>query len=128
MDEEPTKIPSKLKTMRLPSYALGISLLTLLFVITTKDPGGGGPIMILFFLFWVFLACLSLWALILQGITHVFALQEFSWMRLLYTSVALAAGSVFLVGLQTLRQLQLIDLILLGVFELVLNFYLLRRF
>lgn len=128
MDEDSIAPPSKVKFIRLPSYGLVVSLLILLIIITTKDPGGGGPVMILFFLFWIFLACLSLWALVLQTIAHIFRFQQFSLMRLLYTSVSLAAGSVFLVGLQTLRQLQLIDLILLGIFELVLNFYLLRRF
>ena len=128
MDEDLTPETSKAKFMRIPAYGLLISTLVLLFVVTTKDPGSGGPVMILFFLFWVFLACLSLWALLLQFVTNLLKLRNFSWARLLYTSVALAAGSVFLVGLQTLRQLQLIDLVLLGIFELVLNFYLLRRF
>jgi uncharacterized membrane protein len=54
--------------------------------------------------------------------------KKFSWLRVLYTGVALAAGIVFLIGLKTLRQLQAIDVALVLVFEFLLNFYLLRRF
>ena len=130
MDEETGEMIKSSGEMYLKPLLLVLisSLIALIFVVTTKDPGSGGPAMILFFLFWVFLTFLSAWALILQGGVQLLQFRQFSWVRLLYTSVSLAVGSVFLVGLQTLGQLQLIDVILVVIFELVLNFYLLRRF
>lgn len=105
-----------------------VSTFGLLFILTTRDPGSGGPVLIILFLLLLFIALCSGTILFIEYILKFLGAKSFSWVRLLYTSVALVSGLVFLVGLQTLRQLQLVDIILVLVFELVLNFYLLRRF
>lgn len=97
-------------------------------LITTKDPGQGGPLVVLLFLLLVFLLLLLGSVAVLTVVARKTKAGNLSWLRLLYTSVAIAAGAVFLVGLQTLRQLQVIDIVLVVVFEVLLNFYLLRRF
>lgn len=128
MDEEvPAKTP-RLAYKRTPLVGLGISAFGLLILMVSQNPGQGGPVVVMPFLALLFTAYLCLISLLLQFISSIFSSIEFSWARLLYTSVAMAGGMVFLTGLQTLRQLQLIDVILVLVFELMLNFYLLRRF
>lgn len=104
-----------------------VSLLGVIFVLTTRGPGGG-PMVILLLLSLLFAFLLSIVSIFIQIGGRLLGIKEFSGPRLLYTAVLIAAGIVFLVGLQTLRQLQLIDVVLMTVFELVLNFYLLRRF
>ncbi len=101
------------------------SIMGLLIIITTKSPGQGGPIVVMLFLLFIFMCTLSFTVSMLRFIGRKLGM---SGVRILYTSVAIAAGAVFLVGLQTLRQLQVVDLVLILVFELLLNFYLLRRF
>lgn len=119
-EESPSK--SKLALV----FFLIISLL-LLFIVLTQDPTRGGPVLILTFLGMLFIwLATSLWLIL--GLLARSIKKETSTVRRLYTSLALATGLIFLVGLQTLGQLQLADIILVAVFELLLNFYLLRRF
>lgn len=127
-DIENLKNTRRIEYFHLPLVGLITSMFGILAIITTKDPGSGGPIIIMIFLLLSFIFSLSILGLLLQYLVRIFHAPPFSWGRLLYTSVALAAGVVFLIGLQTLHQLQLIDAILVFVFELVLTFYLLRRF
>lgn len=102
-------------------------LLAILWLVLTKSPGEGGPTVILLFLLLTFVLVLSSSMAVLRFLSAKTSLR-FSWIRVLYTSVAIAAGIVFLVGLRTLRQLQVVDVVLVMTFELLLNFYLLRRF
>ena len=102
-------------------------LLAILWLVLTKSPGEGGPTVILLFLLLTFVLILSSSMAVLRFLSAKTSLR-FSWIRVLYTSVAIAAGIVFLVGLRTLRQLQVVDVVLVMTFELLLNFYLLRRF
>lgn len=104
------------------------SLAVLLGVITLFNPGTGGPIVILFFLATVFIFSLSAASLVIQQGAFLFFKKKHLPIHLFYFSVLIATGVVFLVGLQTLGQLQLIDVILVVVFEVLLNFYILRRF
>ena len=99
-----------------------------MILLITNNPGSGGPMVILFFLALLFIFFVSFAGILIQFVARIFKLADFSTSRLLYTSVIIAAGCIFLVGLQTLRQLQSIDVILTLLFEVVLNFYLLRRF
>lgn len=96
-------------------------------MLTLYSPGGG-PFIILIFLAFLFVFFVSLTYILLQNTTRLLKRTNFSTIRILYTSVVIATGGVFLVGLQTLRQLQPVDVILTVLFEIVLNFYLLRRF
>lgn len=113
---------------RAPAIGFLVSLAFLLAIMMLYHPATGGPIVVLFFLFAVFLCFLTGVSGTLQFLLFFFRKPPLSKVRLLYTSVAIAAGVVFLIGLQTLRQLQMIDIILVAIFEAILNFYLLRRF
>lgn len=125
-NEEPVKkTKSSVKVLLFLLLLVG-GLITL--VIFSRNPGQGGPFIILAFLFLVFLFVFLLSLIIVRAVGLRTKNGSFSRVRILYVSVAVAAGAVFLVGLQTLRQLQLIDLILVLIFEILLNFYLLRRF
>jgi hypothetical protein len=109
----------------LASVAATVVMMAVL--VATKNPGDGGPMIILLFLFLTFLLIMTISMTVIRVIEG-FTGQKFSWLRVLYTSVAIAVGFVFLVGLRTLRQLQVVDVVLVITFELLLNFYLLRRF
>lgn len=113
---------------RIPTVGVLASLVGVIILVTTQTPGSGGPMLVLLFLLLAFVGILSVTSLIIQGATRFFGISSFTWVRLLYTSVAIASGVVFLIGLQTLRQLQVVDVALALVFEILLNFYLLRRF
>lgn len=104
-----------------------ISTLGLIFAVLLLNPGRG-PITILLFLALLFLAVLSIASLLIQLIGTRILNKQYSMIRTLYTAVLIASGVVFLVGLQTLGQLQIIDVILVIIFEALLNFYIIRRF
>ena len=109
-------------------YLLVFTTCFLILLTVITNPTKGGPSLILVFLASVYLwLVLTSWAA-LEWITKTIGSKRLSNIRKFYTSVSLAFGLVFLIGLQTLRQLQLADIILTVVFELLLNFYLLRRF
>ncbi len=113
---------------KLPTVGLVLGVLALLVISSTKQPGSGGPAIVLFFLASLFLIFLSLFSLVIQSVLKLAGFPSFSSIRLFYTSISISLGCIFLVGLQTLQQLQLIDVILMVTFEMLLNFYLLRRF
>ncbi len=119
--------PRSAATTRLFIAGILIVIGALSLIVFTKDPGQGGPLVVLSFLLLVFLLVLLLSITMLRLLEKNLS-KKFSWLRVLYTGVAIAAGVVFLIGLKTLRQLQAIDVALVVVFEFLLNFYLLRRF
>lgn len=125
---EPTNSNHHARYTRLPLAVASVSIIGLISLVVSSDPGHGGPIVILFFLLLTFIACLSLVAVLIQLLVGLFGKKLFSWVRILYTSVAISSGVLFLIGLQTLKQLQLVDIVLVVVFEVMLNFYLFRRF
>lgn len=108
--------------------ALGVAFVLLLLVVMTQNPGSGGPLVILLFLSLVFLLLFLMVTLLIRLLNRLVSGTAFSPTRTLYTSIAVATGLVYMIGLRTLGQLQVIDVVLVVVFELVLNFYLLRRF
>ncbi len=128
MDEESTVQAPKIPYKRVPLTGLVVSVFGLIILVVSQDPGQGGPVVIMPFLALLFVAYFCSVSLVLQFISSLVSSFNFSWVRLLYTSVAIAGGMIFLTGLQTLRQLQLVDVILVILFELMLNFYILRRF
>lgn len=105
-----------------------VSLVALIAVITMFNPGSGGPIVILFFLASVFIFSLSFASLTIKETSFRLFKKEHQSVHLFYFSILIATGVVFLVGLQTLGQLQAIDVMLVVIFEVLLNFYILRRF
>ena len=128
--EEPLENNSEIKQryIRALLFILLCSLCGLFFVTFATNPGSGGPVIILIFLLLTFISVLTFSVTIIQVLNRKLFHKPFSWLRLLYTAVAIAAGFVFLIGLQTLKQLQAIDVLLVILFEALLNFYLLRRF
>lgn len=111
-----------------PFVVAFLSLFGIAVVLTNTNPGEGGPMTILLFLALLFTLLVACSHVVMESAAKILKLKEFSNIRLLYTSIVIALGCVFLVGLQTLRQLQPVDVALTAVLEIVLNFYLLRRF
>lgn len=107
-------------------WALNILLLILLIVL--QNPNDGGPVVVMSFLLLLFGLYFMFCVVTLRVIDQYISRVRFSWQRILYTATAISSGLIFLTGLKTLRQLQLVDVLLVVVFEVVLNFYLLRRF
>ncbi len=119
----------KLRLAMPPIWGAILSSAGLLWLLVTTDPGEGGPRLVLLFLAAVFVLLLSCFSLLIQIVGHlVRSGTKQSWYRILYSATVLSFGVVFLLGLQTLGQLRLIDVILVALFEVVLNFYILRRF
>jgi len=120
---------SKLRLAVLPIWGAILSSVALLWLLATTDPGEGGPQLVLVFLTAVFVLLLSCFSLLIQILGRIFRSEgKRSWYRILYSATVLSFGVVFLLGLQTLNQLRLIDVVLVALFEAVLNFYILRRF
>lgn len=129
-DIEATGSPSNRwhkKLLKLSTVSSVISLLGLVFVGLTKNPNGG-PITILSFLLLVFVFSVSVASLVIQAFSATIRKQPVRVYKLFYSAFLVGLGIVFLTGLQTLRQLQPVDIILVLLFELLLNFYFLRRF
>ncbi len=126
-NQEENSLQQSGSRIKLPYLCGAASIAGLAFLLTVYSPGGG-PFVILVFLALLFALFISLTYILLQNTTRVLSRVHFSTIRMLYTSVVIATGGIFLVGLQTLRQLQPVDIILTLLFEIVLNFYLLRRF
>ena len=117
------------KYLMAPTLGLICSSFFLIWLTITTNPSVGGPKLIIFFLSVVFLFTLCLFSITIQLILQFIGKNNgHSWHRLLYSSIIFAFGIVFLLGLQSLNQLRLIDVILVFLFEVVVNFYVLRRF
>lgn len=112
-----------------PVLGVVVSSGVLLWLLVASDPGEGGPRLVLVFLTAVFVLLLSCFSLLIQTLGQLLKPgSQRSWYRTLYSATVLSFGAVFLIGLQTLGQLRLIDVVLVILFEIVLNFYILRRF
>lgn len=108
--------------------ATGLLSLILLAGVAAQYSPDSGPAAIIAFLAFIFILFTSIAAVVAQVTLRLLGQPNFTVTRLFYTAILLASGGVFLVGLQTLRQLQVIDIVLVAVFEIVLLFYILRRF
>ncbi len=121
-EETDAKSSSRAIVLLVPAAAL-IAILVL-----TTNPNSGGPIMILLFLLAIFLFLFTVFFSAMKLFTQAVLKSNFSVYRLVYVALSMAIGAVFLVGLQTLQQLRLTDILLVAVFEILLNFYIVRRF
>jgi hypothetical protein len=109
----------------------GVGLASLLFILClmlTTDPSNGGPILIICFLaaFFVlaFMGLLLLGAYLNKRVNLPFKLNKSTRY---YCAISLATGFVYLIGLQTVGQLQLLDVVLTMLLETIINFYIIRR-
>lgn len=117
-----------ISSVKKPLLALVLNIFLLMLLTVLKNPNDGGPVVVMSFLLLLFGLYFTLSVIILLLIDQFTNKARFSWQRILYTATAVSSGLIFLTGLKTLRQLQLVDVLLVVVFEVVLNFYLLRRF
>lgn len=105
--------------------ALSVVGLSQLMIFSTPQRG---PVVIIAFLALLFVIFCCLASLLIQLTLRLLGKLNISSIKLFYSAVILAIGGVFLVGLQTLRQLQSIDVVLVVLLEIFLLFYVLRRF
>ncbi|MBP9738202.1 hypothetical protein KBD20_00775 [Candidatus Saccharibacteria bacterium] len=111
--------------LRILPLLLTSSVIILLLV--TSRPTEGGPIIVLGMLALVFLLFVQVLSLGLGVVAPMFGFS-LSPSRVFLLSVILSVGGVFLVGLQTLNQLSVTDVILVILLEVMANFYIARRF
>ncbi len=110
-------------------FFCAVTLLLIAGLVLYTDPFEGGPLVVISFLVLLF----ALFFQLTMFITHLVArngvVGRYRLTRLTryYSSLLIASGGVYLVGLLTIAQLQLIDLILVISFELIANFYVYRR-
>lgn len=130
MNKNDTQGSSEEKIQR-QSYSRLVLLMLLsilAFIAIGTNPVSGGPIAILSFLFLLLALIFMLFFILAHWSARVFFKTKISSYKLLYMTFSLAIGAVFLIGLQTLQQLRLVDVLLVLLFEFLLNFYFLRRF
>ena len=92
------------------------------------SPISGGPVVIFLCLLVLLLFIFSTVALIFKNVLRSVVKAKVSSLSVYYIAFSVALGAIFLIGLQTLQQLRLIDVILVLVLEVLINFYLTRRF
>lgn len=99
------------------------SCLGLLFIFT--NPNEGGPVLVVIFLALLFILLFLITFTALAMPT--FSKAALSRPARYYSSIVAASGISFLVGLQTIRQLQILDIVLTMVFIGGSLFYIYRR-
>ncbi len=105
-----------------------VSLIGLIILVLSSNPNEGGPAVVLLFLGLNFLLAFSLAVICMKHIPSRFLKGiTLTSVSKYYSGLVLASGWVFLLGLQTIRQLQVIDIALIICFELLVNFYIFRR-
>ncbi len=110
------------------TVSLVLSLVSMTVVVVLTSPVSGGPVTIFFFLSLLLLFIFSLVLLVFRFLPQRVRNVSISSSSYYYIAFSVALGAIFLVGLQTLQQLRLIDIILVLIFEVLINFYLARRF
>lgn len=107
---------------------LVVSLIGLIILVLSTNPNEGGPAVVLLFLGLNFLLTFSFAVIGMKHIPSRFLKGiTLTSVSKYYSGLVLASGWVFLLGLQTIRQLQMIDIALIICFELLVNFYIFRR-
>ncbi len=100
----------------------------LIFILMARDPFASGPTVVLIFLCLVFIAVFNLTYYLN---TRIKLSERFKFtpskVASYYSSILVATGAIFLIGSQTIGQLQLADVLLVACFEILANFYVLRR-
>lgn len=109
-----------------PFLFLLILFVCMAIILSTTSPNGG-PVYILIFWLMLFLLLLSFVYATLFIIKRSLY-KKISTRSHLYLSINFSLGLIMVLGLKSLGQLDLIDLILVASFEFISNFYILRRF
>jgi hypothetical protein len=122
----PASLSSKLKSWSLLCI-VAVTLMALLFVLVNLfSPLQVGPNGILGFFFLLYLLCATLTLMGFKAFRQLFKVRT-STIKLLYLSATISFAPVMLIALNTLNQLQLIDIVLVFIFELLALFYIFRR-
>ncbi len=130
MQDEKTEEKAEIRfryLLKIPLWLLILSTIFMLIIIIVANPNTG-PIAVVLFLLTTLVLFASVAAFALQASLSVLGSQNFTSVKLFYASVLLAVGLTFLIGLRTLNQLQLIDIVLVFTLEIIALFYLNRRF
>lgn len=106
---------------------IAASSIVMLGIFLFTHPFQDGPIVILSLLVAVFVFTLGLTMEVLKQITTKMPEQSTTSLGKTYTSISIATGVVCLIGLHTIGQLQLIDVILVIILQVLINFYIYRR-
>jgi len=113
---------------KVESLILFVGALAALMIVLFFNPYSGGPVVVVTFLAAIFALLFSATA---KGIRKILSIERIhytlSTAGLYYASLVVAIGSIFLLGLSTIGQLQMTDVLLVLVFEILANFYILRR-
>lgn len=125
-NNEPVKdLAPKHRTTAVVGIFCTISMISLILF---SRPESGGPIAILIFLFLAFVLLFTFTITFIRLLKRVMPAIRISAYKSFYMAFVVALGVIFLIGLQTLQQLRLIDVALVILFEVLINFYIIRRF
>ena len=115
----------KFNTQTIISVAISAALI---FLLVSRDPFESGPTIVLVFLCLLFVLIFNLTYRLNKCVrtSERFKISP-SRVASYYSSILVATGVIFLVGLQTIGQLQVTDILLVVCFETLANFYILRR-
>ena len=125
--EQSSNTQISLRVILLKLLPVLFTVVALAVILVTSRPTEGGPIIVLSMLALLFLLFVQVISLGLGVVTSVFGVS-LSPSRIFLLSIVISVGGIFLVGLQTLNQLSLTDVILVILLEVVANFYIARRF
>jgi hypothetical protein len=117
---------SNRKPSKKPWLMVLISFVGLVIIASSTSPKGG-PINILIFWLVIFLLLSSSIYGVL-GLVKKAILKTLSAKARMYISINFTLSIILILGLRSLGQLDFTDLILIISFELISNFYILRRF
>lgn len=124
---ESTTLDSKSSISRVQVVALGLTPLIITALILTTKPSSGGPVVVLLVLALMFLLLLNITYLCIKFLGASFRLR-FTVYHSLLIAVCIVVGLILMIGLQTLGQLGVVDVLLIVFLEILLLFYITRRF
>ena len=125
--EEVAPPDSKPSINRLHLLTLGVTPLLIMAVTLTTRPSSGGPVVVLLLLALMFVLLLNITYLCIKFVGAAFRLKYTVYHSLLI-SVCVVVGLILMLGLQTLGQLDVVDVLLIVFLEILLLFYITRRF
>lgn len=125
----------------LPKIIATISLASLVLLsamLTFTTPAAAGPFGLLVIFITAYLTFIGLISFFLYGISHLIAsvssgvtvkkpITPMSFRRAYYFSTVLAAAPVMLIGLQSVRSINVYELLLVVIFEVIACLYVSRR-
>ncbi len=106
---------------------LGVTILAVILLVFSTNPTAGGPRIVLLFLVLMFTLVLQSVAIIIR-LVHSLLARSIQPSLVMAISVLTAFSAVFLIGLATLNQVSLVDFVLVGLLQVLLLFYVNRRF